>query len=54
MFIYLILYFTYICDFVQDQATPLHYAATEGNFEIAKKLLEKEADVNVKDKVRFT
>ena len=44
----------YIYDFVQDQTTPLHYAAAKGHSDIVKVLLEKEANVNAKKKVRFT
>jgi len=31
--------------------TPLHYASERGNTDVVKMLLEKGADVNVKDEV---
>lgn len=36
--------------FVLPQKTPLHYAASNGHQDIVEYLIEKEADVNSKDK----
>ena len=37
--------------FLQDHQTPLHYAASNGDTDNVKILIEKGADVNAKDEV---
>lgn len=38
---------------VQDSRTALMLAASNGNLDLVKILVEKGADVNIQDKVRF-
>ena len=42
-----------MCLIVQDNRTALMFAASNGNVDLVKVLMEKGADVNIQDKVRY-
>ena len=42
-------FFAYFCCFFLHQMTPLHAAAEKGRFNVIKPLVDKGANINIKD-----
>ena len=43
----------HVCVLMQDNRTALMLAASNGNLDLVKILMEKGADVNIQDRVRY-